>query len=237
MKERKKRPFDKSSILFLVFALFAVLVLINEMNRYTPNPDGELKRLADGQRIGSLDSLYYNFPYYFSVKRPDSSWAIQPLPQDTLVNYVKETIPLLDQVAWFVQMTHDNSTMTPDAISRIGLLKWQDNVNAEDTAISIMAQALANYETRRERARILLKTTVPAHHLLQGAYWAVILPASQENKLNVWVLTVLPRRNLTYIILSQTTEPDYAMVNSSLEKIVTRFDVLSMLDYPADWKF
>ncbi|HPG40952.1 MAG TPA: hypothetical protein PLP19_17995 [bacterium] len=236
MKERKKRPFDKSSILFLVFALFAVLVLINEMNRNVPNPDGELKRLADGDRIGELDSLYFNFPYYFSVKRPDSSWLIQVLPGDTTLNYVDEAQPLLDQVTWFAQMTHSGE-QAPNAVSQIGVLKWQDSVRAEDKAITMMAQILAKYETPRARASILQETTQPAHHALQGVWWAVVLPPSKENTLNVWILSVLPRRNLTYIILSQTSEPEYAALKPGLEKIVSGFKTLSMLDYPAEWKF
>ncbi len=236
MTERKKRSFDKSSVWFLVFALFAVLILINEMNRYTPNPDGALKRLADGQRIGVVDSLYYNFPFYFSAKGPDSSWNIQVLNADTTINYVDETLPLFDQVAWFVQFTH-NDEPVPNAISKIGVLKWQDYVKSEDKAITLLAETLAKFENNRHRATIMQATTLPAHHALQGAWWAVMLPTSKENVLNVWITSVLPRRNLTYIILSQTDELHYDNFKPALEKVVSGFKILSMLDYPPEWKF
>jgi len=233
---KKKFTFDTSSILFLVFALVAVFVLIFEVNHYIPDQVVDLKKAAGGETIGVLDSTYFNFPYYFSLRRPDSSWTIKLLSRDTVIYYANYELPLLPQVTWLVEISH---TMEEEvnALSQTGLVKWNRKVNSEDLAINFLSEIIGMYETKDKRAQILQRTTIPAHHILQGAYWVALLPESKENKLNLWVLCVLPRRNLTYIILSKTSEKDYPVFSKSFERIVSHFEALSMLDRPVDFQF
>jgi len=233
---KKKFTFDTSSIFFLLFALVAVLVLIYEVNRYIPDQPMDLQKAAGGKAIGVMDSTYFNFPFYFSMRTPDSSWSIKPLSQDTVIQYANYELPLLPQVNWYVEMSKniDGEVM---ALAQTGILKWEQKVNTEDLAISFLSEILGMYETPTQRANIIQRTVMPAHHILQGAFWATLLPASQENKLNLWVLSVLPRRNLTFIVLSKTSEKDYPVFVKSFERIVSRFEALSMMEKAVEFQF
>ena len=233
---KKKFTFDTSSILFLVFALVAVLVLMFEVNQYVPDQRMDLKKAAGGKSIGVLDSTYFNFPFYFSLRAPDSSWVIKPLSQDTVIQYANYELPLLPQVTWFVEMSQ-NIENEVRALSQTGILKWDKKVNPEDLAINFLSEILGMYETPSKRANIIQRTITPAHHILQGAYWAVLLPESPENRLNLWVLSVLPRRNLNFIVLSKTSEKEYPVFVKSFERIVSHFEALSMLDKSVEYQF
>ncbi|MBN2411057.1 hypothetical protein JXQ31_05140 [candidate division KSB1 bacterium] len=233
---KKKFSFDTSSILFLAFALVAILVLMFEVNQYVPDQGVDLKKAAGGRTIGVMDSTYFNFPFYFSMYTPDSSWTLKLLSQDTVIQYANYDLPLLPQVTWYVEMVR-NMNGDIAALSQTGILKWDRKVDPVDMAINFLSEILDMYETPGKSANILQRTITPAHHILQGAYWVALLPESRENKLNLWVLCVLPRRNLTYIVLSKTTEKDYPLYNKSFEKIVGRFEALSMLDKSVDFQF
>ncbi len=233
---KKKFTFDTTSILFLLFALVAILVLMFEVNQYVPDQGMDLKKASGGRSIGVMDSTYFNFPFYFSMHPPDSSWKIKILSQDTVIQYANYDLPLLPQVTWYVEMYRNINGAVP-ALVQTGILKWDHKVSSEDLAINFLSEILGMYETPGKNANILQRTITPAHHILQGAYWVTLLPESRENKLNLWVLCVLPRRNLTYILLCKTTEQDYPLFNKSFEKIVGHFEALSMLDKPADFQF
>ena len=234
-KPRKKR-FGPSAILMLAFVLVAIILLSLEMNRRIPAPDKDVREIAGDQRIGIADSVYFNRPFYFTLKRVAPGWDMQLLSTDTTFAPVNPDLPVFGQIHWLLQMSDTSATDTL-AKTRVGVLKWQDTPDNKDVAIGLLSEILGKYETKQKRANILVPVSMPAHHILMGNYWAAVLPESKTLHNNVWVMSVMPRRNLTYIVLNQTREPLYSKYQSIFQKVNHGFRTLSMLDKDADYRF
>ncbi len=233
---KKKNLLGTSTILMLAFVLVAITLLVFEMNRRIPKPDKDIKDIAGAERIGIADSVYFNRPYYFTLKRVVSDWDMHVLTKDSVFQYVETDRSLFGQINWLVEMDHVVN-MDTLATSFTGILRWQDEQpDSKDLAISLLAEILEKYETNKERANILVPATLPAHHVLVGHYWAVVLPEKRVDK-NIWVLSVMPRRNVTYIVLNKTFESHYDEYKSVFQKINHGFRTLSMLDKDVDYTF
>ncbi len=233
---KKKNLLGASTILMLAFVLVAITLLVFEMNRRIPKPDKDIKDIAGSERIGIADSVYFNRPYYFTLKRVVDDWDMQVLTMDSVLQFVDTDRSLFDQINWVFEMDHVVNSDTL-ATSLTGILKWQDEQpDSKDLAISLLAEIFEKYETSKERANLLVPTTLPAHHVLVGYYWAVVLPEKRVEK-NVWVLSVMPRRNVTYIVLNRTNQDRYDNYKSVFQKINHGFRTLSMLDKDVDYTF
>ena len=149
------------------------------------------------------------------------------LSRDTLLSAVDTTRALLSQISWLMRM--DPAADFSPTSAKIGIMKWPAPFVARDVTISFLAEMLAGYEIDNKRAEILLGTTVPAHHIMQGAYFVVKFPRI-ENSALVRIFCLLPRRNAAYIVQSETDEESYPLVRADLERIVARFRPLPMLE-------
>jgi hypothetical protein len=98
-----------------------------------------------------------------------------------------------------------------------------------ETTISLLAALLSEFEQDDDLARIVQPVTSPAHHLLGGFYFAVVLPQSSGEKCPVWAVSLLPRGELGYIVLLKTTEEAYGRTHKDLEDFMGGFKLISKI--------
>lgn len=225
--ERRKKP-EIMAIVMLIFTLAIILIILNIMRNNFPKLPQEPPQLASEQHVGILDSTYYNFNFYFSMQIPSASWEMKILSRDTSLVISDTTQPILPQVDWLLDMER-NQDGKKLAIARAGIVEWPSEVKAKDMTIDVLAELLQKYETPQHRAKILTPVSTPAHRVMQGAFFVAVFPKHPDLPYPVWIVSLLPRGNLAYIIIGETTEEYYPMVRDDLQKIVSRFDPVSKL--------
>ncbi len=216
-----KRKFDIRAIVMSLFALVAIVAIMLQLQRTLPKTPHVVDELPHGQRIGIVDSSYVNLPFRFIWRTPNSRWRLHMLSRDTVLTPQPST---RTHISWLVDATRlRHSKMA--AKTRVGVMLNRPGASAEDLVIDYLAGLLQEYE-RGERATILQSPTTPAHAVLKGAWFAVILPKSADIAMPVWVVAFLPRGDKMFIIQSETTENDYPLLRKELEEIVQRFHPL-----------
>jgi hypothetical protein len=219
------RKIEISGIVFLIFALSIVWVIMGEMKKNLPRPGENMPALPNGQKIGFIDSVYYNFQDYFSITAPNDSWTMQVIVPDSGSASPSGDEIRLEDIYWLLLMERRISGRQV-ALAKVGIVKWEKPVDSDNAAISILDELLKSYE-QNGRANILQPVTAPAHKIMQGHYFVLVFPQSPTLTLPVWVGSFLPRDKILYIILSQTTEEAYPEIREELEKIVSSFRPIS----------
>jgi len=221
----KKRP-EIISLLLLIFALSIIVVLLNEMRRNLPKTDQSVPTLPAGEKYGVVDTMYVDLAYYFSVPAPDSLWQISALSHDTSFQIMDTSKAILPQIPWAVRLTKMGESDTM-AVLKIGAMKLLARIPDRELAITMLHELMLKYERNGRRIRIIRPVSQPAHHLLQGSYFVIVLPENARVSRPVFVVSVLPRGNLFYFIIATTSERDYPSVKDDLQKIVGSFRPLS----------
>ena len=219
--DRKRNP-ELIAVALLIFTLAIVFIVLFQVKKYFPNFEQDIPTLPEGQKVGVLDSLYLNFEHYFSVKRPTTEWEFDILLKSAFPQKADTLSPILPQVEWLLRLTNENQAETD-----FGIIEWPSKLLAKDVTTSILSELLRSYETPNQRARILVPLDSPAHRILQGAYTVVLFPEGRELSYPLWIISVLPRDSLGYIIISKTTEENYVVLKDDLEKMVSNFSAIS----------
>ena len=219
--ERRKRP-ELMALVMLLFSLSIIFIILKEVQRNFPELPPAPPQLPGGQKAGVLDSAYYNYYFHFSVTRPSPAWTFRVLPADSSVDAADTTRAIFPQVHWQVELENSEKS----GLARIGVLRWPGQVYAKDLAITLLAEWLEKYETPAQRAKIVIPVSTPAHKILQGAYLVVVLPPGRVSR-PVRVLSVLPRNDLAYILVFESSEANYPALKEELEKIASGFTALS----------
>ncbi len=217
-----KRSFDIRAIVMSLFALVAIAAIMFQLQRTLPKTPQVVDRMPQGRRIGIIDSSYVNLPFQFIWRMPNNHWRLRMLSQDTTASPVMSPLP--GKVLWLAaaqRLQHSEVV----AETRVGVTLNPKGLSAKDAAIDYLAALLQEYE-KKERALILQPTTTPAHAILKGAWFAVILPESAEIEMPVRVVAFLPRRDKMFVVQSETTGKDYPLLREELEEIVRRFHPL-----------
>ncbi len=221
----KKRP-EIMSIVLLLFALSVMIVLLGEMRKRLPQPEQTSLAFPDTPRYGVTDTLYYDWYYHFYMYLPNRSWQFTAIPHDTIKGAVDTTAALLPQIRWAANLFRiEQDTIVT---TRVGIMPWPHRVRAKELAISLLDEIIRNYERGdNERIRIIIPVTGPAHHLLSGFYFVIVLPQQAKVKRPVWIYSVLPRGKLAYILVAKTTEEIYPKVRDDIRASVGSFTPIS----------
>jgi hypothetical protein len=219
--DRKRKP-ELVSIVLLIFTLVIMLVVLSQIKKNMPESNNNIPALPEGQKVGILDSLYLNFQHYFSIKRPSQEWEFEKLQDLTVPQKADTLLPLYPQIDWLLKLTNLRNAETA-----FGVIEWPSRLLAKDVTTSILSELLQQYETFNQRARIIVPLDSPAHRVLQGAFTVVLFPENEKLKYPLWLIAVLPRDSLGYIIISKTTEKSYALVKDDFEKIISDFTAIS----------
>ncbi len=213
-----RRETDKTrQIVFLLFGLVAVIMIFLHLQRSQPQPPPELANMPPGQRIAIIDSTYINLPFLFSIRMPNSKWHLEKLSTDTLLSPFDSTQAIANQGIWVARALRLSNSDTA-AITIFAVLDRPLNMDVRNMSINFLAEIIANYESEG-RTEVLQPVTEPAHAVLKGAYFAVELPESASN-FPVHVFALMPRKNMLYVIKSQTTAAHYDELYKELEHMV-----------------
>ncbi|MBN1542482.1 hypothetical protein JW992_10080 [candidate division KSB1 bacterium] len=228
-KRQKPKIFRKKGIewlaLFLgAFALVVVLVLLLEMKKMVPDLPDEYPILPENHTVGIVDSVYYHYPFHFACPLPGPNWRFVSVSYDTILTPYQPHEAIVPQVNWLADLAR------PDlADARIGALQIGDVQEVKELAIGLLDEMIASAEKEGERVEILQPPTSPAHRILQGWYYALVLP--QENS-PVWVVSVLPRGDLVFLIWCRTTDGNYVHVRDECQALTSRFRPLLLSARP-----
>jgi hypothetical protein len=214
---RVKKKSDITTLFIFVCCLAVVLVLLLQF-RMTRSVSRLTPALPAGQSLGFIDSLYFNKPFFFSLKLPHAGWSVQMTNTDTSFTDADSAGLLWDQIRWLVRL--DPVTNAGVTYARAGVLKWPGMMDDKNMAITLLAELLRACEHNHGQARLIVPVTQPAHRLMQGAYFMVLFPDAEPV---VQVVSVLSRRHLAYIIECRTTESQYPGYRVDFEKIVAGF--------------
>ena len=216
---------DYSHIGFLVLALAVIVVLMIQIRKNIYLIHGEKQNLPQGSRVGIIDSTYWNYIQYFSVIRPDSAWEMKSYGEIDSPPSEDITKLILNNVTPLLKLTKADEHHKIGSIE-VGVINCVKNRTPKNMAIQILGETIREYEHAGERVGLLTPTTAPVHSSGQGAYFVVILPKSAAEELPVWVVTVLVRRNWTFIIVSKTTEANYSQLRTDFENMFKNFRFL-----------
>lgn len=219
----RRRKMDIRAIVMLLFGLVAVILIMLQLQQSTPKPPPELAKL-EGQRIGIVDSVYINRPFQFLLRMPNAQWHPSILTFDTTAAWLSDELPLQSQILWLLSMTRQQHNKTV-AVARLGIVRVDAEPVAKELAIDYLAEIIANFEQNNERVRIVQQVQTPAHVVLKGAYFIVVLPDAAVD-MPVQIVALLPRNEFIYVISSETTEAAYPDYKNEIEEIVQRFYAL-----------
>ena len=223
-KVYRKKGTEWLALIFGAFALVIVLGLLCEMKRMLPDLSADHPSLPGDRMTGIMDSVYYHYPFHFALPLPAPGWQFVQVSDDTVVHPCDEGTALLPQVKWLADLER------PDlADARLGVLALGDSLTAKDLAISILDGMIDGAEDSNGRVSLLQPLSGPAHRILQGWYFALILP---EPGSPVWVVTVLPRGELIFILWCRTDEENYVRVREDCQALTSRFKPLLMSARP-----
>lgn len=213
-----KRKIDTRALILTAFAVFVIIALYKQMGRLKPPVPAELEKLQ-GRRIAIIDSAYVNLPLRFICRMPSALWHMTLESTDTCAIEVDPNLSLFSQIRWLMSAERFRG---PDRLAgcRVGILPRQDR-HIMDIANSLMAN-LFDRDGSEIRSEIIQPVTAPAHPVLKGAYFLILLPES-ENQSFVRLVCVLPRKPWIYIVECRTPEKHYPIVRDELEGIVRRF--------------
>jgi len=218
---------EYGAIALMIFALAIVFALASMIRQNMNNLESQAGQVPADLRIGALDSLYINRPLFFSMTAPRPDWSWHVIRRDSSMAQADTAEALWPQIAWLARAAGSDS-----AGVRVGVLGWPAAPRVRELTITLLAEVLKNVEisgSALTRARVLVPVSEPAHHLMRGAYFAVVTPPPPS----VRVITVLPRRDWLYIIEGRCPEPFYSEYRPALSGAVRRFTPLSMTDITA----
>ncbi|MBN1559232.1 hypothetical protein JW998_03235 [candidate division KSB1 bacterium] len=216
-----RKNVDIRAIVMLSFCLVAVLLIMMQWRRSAPRPLAEIARL-EGRRIGVIDSMYIHLPFRFMIKMPDQRWRLTSLVHDTTLTSLVPDRPMEEQILWLL-LSHRIGNADTLAMARIGVIRSDSERNSNAVALDYLAELIAAHERPQERLRIIQQVKSPAHQLLKGAYFVIVMPADAGICMPVWIAAFLPRGDWLYVIRLETTEASYPRLKDELQEIVQRF--------------
>ena len=223
MKRNKK--INIQPIVMILFALAVVFVILLQVKTGLKNSYRDYPVLLNNAAKGIVDLMYYNYTDRYSVQAPDSHWSMTERSDGFSLALLPESESMLNHINWQLQMDR----MLDDNIAAqcfIGVARRDTLSLVQDQTIDMLANILDYFEHRGKQVQITKAVTQPAHHLLQGFYFAVEIPKEMDD-LNVWIFSVLPRDDLLYIIYIKTNDNSYSVLRTEFEKITQRFHAIS----------
>jgi len=233
-----RKKFDSRAIIMSLFGLVAVILIMVQMQNLLPKPPAEMSQLGN-ERIGIVDSVYINLPFHFMVKMPNHFWRLQHISRDTILTPLGDNVDVLDQMKWLVRASREVAFIRDTTLAALpqnfdgsialvqyGVFSNSFSSTATDMALNLLAEIIAKDETGGGRVRILQPVTSPAHSVLKGAYFAVVVPENTLLSMPVQILAILPRGDQFYCIKISTTEIAYPQLREEFEELVQRFNPL-----------
>ena len=216
-----RRSTDKTrQLVFLLFGLAAVILIFLQLRRTQPQPPPELAKLPKEQRIAIVDSTYINLPFLFSIRMPNRQRQLSLVRTDTVLSPFVPSQPIGPQLLTVARATRLDG-MDTVAVTTFSLLARPKDKEMRDLGIEYLAEHLETYDTFA-RTEVMQQVSEPAHSVLKGSYFALLLP-NAANRFRVRIVALLPRQGMIYVVQSKTTENAYSHLHQELEHMVRNF--------------